>query len=68
MLVQTYKYCDADIFGKVRKDGGVTKVQILTQLCDFNSTNTDTFFAKVRKDGGVLGEEAFRKMQRDRVC
>jgi hypothetical protein len=28
----------------------------------------DVMFAKVRRDGGVLGEEAFLKMQRDRVC
>ena len=28
----------------------------------------DVMFAKVRMDGGVLGEEAFLKMQRDRVC
>ena len=28
----------------------------------------DEMFVKVRKDGGVLGEEAFLKMQRDRVC
>ncbi len=28
----------------------------------------DVMFAKVRRDGGVLGEAAFLKMQRDRVC
>ena len=36
----------------------------LVSLC----AHDDTIFAKVRKDGGVLGEEAFRQMQRERVC